>query len=67
MNDDTTDSGQRVLPGMAPEPAKRYETMMVAELPKAWSCLCGKYSHRATCWNCGQPKPVVDATEGGGV
>lgn len=60
--------GQGALPGMAPEPAKRYETTMVAEMPKAWTCGCGKTSGGTACWNCGSPKPaaVADGTAEGG-
>lgn len=64
---------QAPLPGMAPEPAKRYETVMVKEMPKPWECGCGKVSFAPRCWNCNAPKPkpaAVDVdgatAEGGG-
>lgn len=51
---------QAALPGMEPEPpAPRFETTMVAEMPKRWECGCGKSSFAANCWNCNAPKPVA--------
>lgn len=53
---------QAPLPGMEPPaPVKRFETVMVAEMPRAWECACGKRSYGANCWNCNAPKPVAVA------
>lgn len=59
--------GQGALPGIEPATAKRYETTMVAEMPKAWSCGCGKVSFAPRCWNCNAPKPVAVADDSGAV
>lgn len=61
---------QAPLPGMASEPAKRYETTMVKEMPRRWECGCGKCSYAPRCWNCNEEKPkpaaaVDGAPEGG--
>lgn len=55
---------QAPLPGMEPPaPVKRFETVMVAEMPKRWECGCGKVSFAPRCWNCNAPKPVAVVTQ----